>query len=256
MLQAPAMAAPEEARRQPRPALAAELDAHARQWPLLLAELRWVLVAAGLGFAITAIGADLLRLPRPWLVLLLTLAVGTLTAGYVRSNRLDVGALLRHHWVWASIRGIFLGSVLVALALPSDSSSHVEGILLVFNILWLGAVYGTFDALLLNVLPMMATWRGLSRAGLTTTWPGRIAGSALTIGANLLVTTTYHLGYPEFRDMEGWTELTGPLGGNLMIGVGYVLAPNPLTSVLGHVILHIGAVLAGADGAVQLPPNY
>ena len=77
-------------------------------------------------------------------------------------------------------------------------------------------------------------------------------GACLTLGANLFVTASYHVGFPEFRG----PELAGPISGNLLIGVGYVLVPNPLTSILGHIILHVAAVLAGTDGPVQLPPHY
>ncbi len=75
-----------------------KLSQRFRNW-LLLAEFRWVLGAAGLGFGVTAIGTDLLHLNRPWLVLALLVTVGMLTAWYARAHRLDLGSILTNLWV-------------------------------------------------------------------------------------------------------------------------------------------------------------
>lgn len=215
-------------------------------------ELAWVGGAAGLGFAVTTITSSWLRLPRGWVVLVLAIAVGAFVTGYLRRSGLDARAMLRRRWVWAATRGALLGTILVIFFLQPDPSSRDEGRRLAFDLIWLGVVYGIFDALLLNVVPMTAAWRAATSLGWTATWPGRVAGALLTLAANLLVTTAYHLGYSEFRG----PAVSDPIGSNLLIGLGYVLAPNPLTSLIGHVILHVAAVLAGTEGPVQLPPHY
>ena len=222
----------------------------ARTWR---GELGWIAAAAGLGFAVTAIFAGQFQLPRPWVVLVLACAVAGLAVAYSRWHGLDIPDLIRHRWVWATVRGFLLGAVLVLLALQRDPTAPDRGSALAFDLVWLGVVYGTFDALLLNVVPMMAAWRAFTDLGWTRNWRGRIGSGVLATAANLLVTVTYHLGYPEFREPA---ELAGPLTGNLMIGLGYVFAPNPLTAVISHIILHIAAVLAGTEGPVQLPPHY
>lgn len=216
-------------------------------------ELSWVAVAAATGFMVSAVGAAWLRLPRAQLVLILGVAVGMLGAGYAHSHQLQVKELVRQRWIWATIRGLLLGAVLILLALPDDSSAPAHGPRLVFDVAWLGVVYGIFDALLLNVLPMTACWRLATDLGWASTVTGRMKGGMLTVAANLFVTTSYHLGYPEFRTPQ---ELSGPLTGNLLIAIGYVLTPNPITSVVGHIILHVATVLSGSDGPVQLPPHY
>jgi len=46
-----------------------------------------------------------------------------------------------------------------------------------------------------------------------------------------------------------------------MVGVGimslvYLITGNPLTPVLGHIAMHIAAVLHGINSVSQLPPHY
>jgi hypothetical protein len=219
-------------------------------------ELRWLPAFALLGFLTTSIGAGMLHLPRTWLVLVLAAGVGMIAKWYFHAHGIDPGTMLADRWRWAIIRGMALGAILIVLVLPGDPTPSPEGTRLVFNIAWLGIVYGVADAMLLNVLPMMAMWNALTRAGLLRSWKSRTIGGMLAVVANLFVTAAYHLGYPEFRVTGVWASLTGPLGGNFFIGVGYLFAPNPIASLLGHIILHIAAVLGGADGTVQLPPHY
>ena len=72
-----------------------------------------------------------------------------------------------------------------------------------WDILWLGVVYGIADALLLNVLPVVAVWRAFAHSGWTTGWPGKLAAGASSLVASLGVTAAYHLGYPEFQGPQG-----------------------------------------------------
>lgn len=214
-------------------------------------EGRWVLAAATIGFAVSAVGAQVFELSRPWVVLVLASAVSVLTVAYVRITKLDVVAIIGHRWLWAIVRGIALGALLVLLVLPDDPTSTPAGTELAASVIWLGVVYGVAEALLVNVVPMMAAWRAFRGAGLTRSIRGKIVAAAFTMAANLTVTAAYNLGFPEFRG----AEITGPLSGNLLIGAGFVFAPNPIISIVSHVILHVASVLAGGEGPVNLPPH-
>jgi hypothetical protein len=213
---------------------------------------RWILAAAAIGFTISGVGAQLLELTRPWIVCALSIAVALFTTGYVRANDLAVGAIISHRWKWAMVRGSAIGIVLVLLVLPDDPTPTPGTAELAVNVVWLGVVYGVAEALLVNVVPMMAAWHAFRGAGWTATWSGKFWAGVFTILANLLVTSAYNLGFPEFRG----AEIAGPLSGNFLIGVGFVLAPNPIISIISHVILHIASVLAGGAGPVHLPPHY
>ena len=221
-------------------------------WVEMRREGAWIGAAAAIGFAVSAIGAQALHMPRPWIVLVLAVAVGTLVAAYARSNDVDIGALVAHRWLWAIVRGLALGILLVVLVLPDDPTPTSGAPALAASVVWLGVVYGTAEALLVNVLPMMAAWRAFHGAGWTHSLRGKLAAGAFTMLANMTVAAAYNLGFPEFRG----AEITGPLSSNLLIGAGFVLAPNPIISIISHVVLHVAAVLAGGEGPVNLPPHY
>jgi len=60
-------------------------------------------------------------------------------------------------------------------------------------------MYGMTDGILLSVLPVLATWQAFTLLGWTANWPGKILVGVIAVLANALVTSAYHLGYPEFR---------------------------------------------------------
>ena len=215
------------------------------------AELVWVGAAAILGFAVSAVFAGWLEVSRSWFVLAYAALTAPLFAGYVRWSGIDIVGLVRRHLSWGLLGGAFIGAFVIFSVQRQDGGGRAGGLELTFDLLWWGLVYGLVDALLLNVLPVLATWRAMTTLGWTDTWRRRIAAGALALGASMLVTAAYHLGFPEFRD----ADITDPLLGDI-VSLGYLLTNNPLTAVIAHVAMHIAAVLHGAEGTVQLPPHY
>jgi hypothetical protein len=69
---------------------------------------------------------------------------------------------------------------------------------------------------------------------------------------SLAITAAYHFGFAEFQG----PELAAPLFGNGLITVGYLLAGNPITAIVAHIVLHVASVLHGIDTTVTLPPHY
>jgi hypothetical protein len=123
---------------------------------------------------------------------------------------------------------------------------------LLFDIVWSGVIYGLTDALLLSVLPVLATWQAFNLLEWTATWPGKILVGVLAVIASLGVTIAYHAGYPEYRGKG----LLGPAIGNTAMTLGYLVTNNPLAAVLSHIAMHIAGVLHGPASVVQLPPHY
>lgn len=215
------------------------------------APTRWVLLAAAVGLADAGILSGWLHLGRGWFVLGHALVVGGLAAAYLAATRIGPGMQLRRRWRAGLVGGVVLGAVLARGVSGQPASARPDGANLAASLLWLGAVYGTADALLISVLPVLAVYGSRSaeelRAG-----AGRARWGGLALVASLLVAAAYHLGFEEFRG----AALVQPLIGNGIITAGYLLTGNPLAPVLAHVIMHGAAVLHGAGTTVQLPPHY
>ncbi|MFZ5821462.1 MAG: hypothetical protein ACOYYJ_16315 [Chloroflexota bacterium] len=215
------------------------------------AYLGWVIAAGLLGFATSAIFSGWLRLPRNiYLIPYLGLA-GAFLYAYARWSELSIGNLIRHNWHWGLLGALLFGAFTVRNVLSQPVSPRSEGLTLVFDILWSGVAYGLVDALLLSVLPILATWQAFTLLNWTSNWPGKILVGALALVASLAVTVAYHLGYPEYRA----GGVMGPVIGNTVMTLGSLLANNPLTAILSHIAMHIAGVLRGPASVIQLPPH-
>lgn len=233
---------------RPPPAAESHAQAQADWWH----ELLWIVTAAVLGFTMTMVFASGLELDRSWLVAIYAPAVFALTATYVYATGIDLRTTLLRRWRWALGIGVLFSALLVLAVERQDASARPEGWQLVFDIAWLGIVYGAADALLLNIVPVMAAWRAFSQKGWTQTWRGRVGVGALALLASVLVTIAYHAGYPEFQG----SEMRQPVLGNAMSALAYLLANNPIAAFMSHIAMHVAAVLQGAETTVQLPPHY
>ncbi len=215
--------------------------------------LLWIAAAALLGFGIAAFFAGVLHLPRSIYLIPYVGLVGLFLFAFLRWRRSSIGEVLRHKWIWGMIAGVLLGFWTVGNILSQPASSRSEGLQLVFDILWVGVVYGLVDGLLLAVLPVTAAWRAFSALGWTAHWWGKILAGVIGMLANLGVTVAYHLGYPECRVAAG---LFGPVLGNAAMALGYVVSGNPIAATLSHIAMHIAGVLQGPESVLQLPPHY
>ncbi len=122
---------------------------------------------------------------------------------------------------------------------------------LIAALAWPGFAYGVVDALMLTVLPVLALYGSRPAAELARPG-GRIRAAGAALLGSLLVTAAYHLGFAEFRG----AALAGPLIGNAVVTLSYLLAGNPLAPIGAHVVMHLAAVLHGAATTTQLPPHY
>jgi hypothetical protein len=215
--------------------------------------LGWIVAAAVLGFATTAIFAGMFKMPRSiFLVVYLVLTVPFLYA-FVRWSKIDVIELIQRNWVWGLVGAVLLGVFLVRNILSQPASEHSQGLSLALDIAWLGVVYGTLDALFLSVLPVLATWQAFSSLGWTQSIGGKILVGCIALVASLFVTFAYHLGYPEYRVSGG---MMGPSIGNGVMSLGYILSNNPIAAVFSHIAMHTAGVLHGPATVIQLPPHY
>ena len=117
-----------------------------------------------------------------------------------------------------------------------------------FELLWRGVGYGTIDALLLTAFPCLIAYRMLR--GRITGIVGRLRYVALALPLVALMTATYHLGYPQYRE-DG---LARPETGNLLISIPTFATVNPVGSVIAHVSQHVAAVTHSYESRIFLPP--
>jgi hypothetical protein len=213
----------------------------------------WILGAAALGFAVSAGFAGLLRLRRDLYLVAYLVLVAPFLYAFIRWSQMDVGDVLKHNWVWGIILALLVGIFVVRNVLSQPASTASKGAALAWNIVWLGIVYGALDALLLSVLPVLATWQAFSAFAWAQGLAGKLAVGILALLASLFVAVAYHLGYPEYRVSGG---IKGPSIGNSVMSLGYVLANNPLAAVFSHIAMHIAGVLHGPASVMQLPPHY
>lgn len=222
---------------------------HRAWWGYLL----WMAGAAGLGFAIAEVGAGMLQLQRSiYLIPYVALATLYLYA-FVRWSDISLAELFRRNWIWGVVGALVVGTFLVRNIFSQPASPRSSGLALAFDLAWSGVVYGAIDALLLSVLPVVATWQAFSILGWTEHWPGKIAVGAIAFAASLLVTLCYHLGYPEYRGQGG---VLGPSIGNGVMTLGYLLTNNPIAAIFSHIAMHVAGVLHGPAFVMQLPPHY
>lgn len=214
--------------------------------------LLWVLGAAVLGWACTAIFADLWQWSRLLFLVPYVLLSGGFMLVWLRWGGFDWQRHLVRHWSWGLLAALVVGAFVVQNVLRQPRTPMPQGAELAFDLLWLGLIYGLVDGLFLTVLPIAATWQAFTLLGWTERWPGRITVGVLALFASLLVTATYHLGYPEFQGVA----IVGPLLGVGVMSVAYLLSRSPLAPLLSHIAMHGAAVLYGLATAIQLPPHY
>jgi hypothetical protein len=213
--------------------------------------LFWVMLAGLVGFAAAAIFSTWLHWHRNAFVLAYAGVTGAFFTSYVRTFRVRVMAPLRRRWLTGSVIGLVAGALLAYGVSRQPASSHPAGTALVASLVWLGLVYGSLDALLLTVLPVLSVYGSRPPELLTRAAP-RVRWALLALLASLGVTAAYHLGFAEFRS----PALLQPLIGNAIVTLAYLLAGTPVAPVLAHVIMHGAAVLHGMSTTVQLPPHY
>ncbi|MDX9832020.1 MAG: hypothetical protein RBU35_17245 [Anaerolineae bacterium] len=210
--------------------------------------LAWVLAAGWLGFAIAAVFSHGLRLSRRAFLVPYVAISGIFLYAYSRWGQLDLEALFAHNWHWGLLCGTLATAFLVLNVLSQPASARSAGAALLLDVAWVGVGYGIMDALLLNVMPVVAVWGVFSGAG----WQGKLAIGALALLASLLVTLLYHLGYGEFRNRKVLLVLVG----NAVITLAFLASGNPLAAIVSHAAMHVAAVFRGPETMLQLPPHY
>jgi hypothetical protein len=213
--------------------------------------LLWLVAAACLGFAVPALFSGVMGLPRRLYLLPYMLIVGAFLYAYLRWSGIDLAAVLRRNWIWGVVGAVLAGAFMVMNVRSQPASPTSSGLWLIFDLIWLGLIYGALDALLLSALPVAASWQMVQRLGWDGAWGGRALFAAVALIASIVITASYHLGYVEFRN----PTVTAPVFGNSVGTIAQLATGNPIASLGSHIAMHTAAVLHGPDTVVQLPPH-
>ena len=213
----------------------------------------WLWLAGGtlLFFAVPFVGTDMFGLqPDLYYLCYFTIAVVWFVA-FLATYRAQLRDLWRHNLTWSLAVGALAGVALAAIVFSQAGSDHPDGWRWWFEIGWRGLVYGSVDTLTLFVFPAAVAY--LLMHGDRTGTKRKIGYAGLALSLSLLVSTSYHLGYPEYRD----ADLRSPLIGTVMGSAATVLTGNPVGAFLTHGTAHVSAVVHARDGGPtqMLPPK-
>lgn len=211
----------------------------------------WCAAVSFFGFAVSRVFGRMLHLRRSIFLIPYVSLASIFICAYVRWSGISIVNLFRQNWYWGVIGGILLSVFTVKKILSQPVSKRSEGLALAFDLICSGILYGLVDALLLSVLPLLATWQAFTLFDWTSNWLGKILVGAMALISSFAVTVEYHRGYPEYRGRD----IVGPVIGNAVMSLGFLLTTNPLTAILSHMAMHIAGVFRRPTSVAQLPPH-
>jgi hypothetical protein len=220
-----------------------------RAIPEAVRHLAWFAVVCVVAFLVPYLGVSVLDLQHDVFYLVYFAVTIALVALYAKAEQVDVGEIFRHRLRWSLVLGVVLAAVLVFNVLKtSDATSRPHGAYFVFELLWRGVGYGVVDTLLLTIFPCFVASKLVH--GRVAGVKGKLRLTALMLPLVLIVTATYHSGYPQFRQ-DG---LSRPETGNVLISIPAFATANPVGSVVAHVSQHVAAVTHSYESRIFNPP--
>jgi hypothetical protein len=222
---------------------------HLAAFPNWLRSSVWFVGVAAVAFLIPFVGVSVLDLQHDLFYLVYFATTAALLVAYVRTEHVDIRRIVRHAWPWSLGLGIVVGVAQVYNVLGEDATDRPSGGYFVFELLWRGVTYGVVDALLLSAFPGLIAYSILR--GRVGGFRGKLRFTALALPLILVITATYHLGYPQYRE-DG---VAMPEVGNTMISVPMLVTANPIGAVVAHASMHTTAVAHSYETDQFLPPE-
>ena len=210
----------------------------------------WFVFGSAVAFAIPYLGVSVLDLQHDLYYGLYFVVTLTLLAAYARSERIDVRALFTRNWIWSLALGVPVAAFVIWNVFRTDDpTSRPNGAYFAFELLWRGAGYGVIDTLLLTAFPCVVAYTVLR--GRIGGLAGRARYIALALSLIMVITATYHLGYPQYRE-DGVAK---PEIGNTIISIPMLATANPIGSMAVHASYHATAVTHSYETRIFLPPQ-
>jgi hypothetical protein len=216
-------------------------------WAEAAAAMAVIVIVA---FLVSWLVTDMLHVRRAIYIAILGLTVLTLGGIYLAWSGTSMTELVGSGWGWGLVGGIVAASLAAPLVRRLPSSPRPKGLRLGGLLLWEGVLYGSAEAALLAILPVLAVSQSMSEGGSATSASANAASGAAAIAGALLVIFVHHLGYAEFRARAGRRKLVGALATCGLQALAFLLTGNILAPLIAHILLHGQMILRG----VQLPP--
>ena len=219
-----------------------------RAVPQAVRHLAWFALICAIAFLVPYLGVSVLALQHDVFYLVYFAITLTLVASYVRVERVDVADVFRVRWRWSLGIGVVVAAFLVFNVFRTESATpRPHGAYFVFELAWRGVGYALIDTVLLTVVPFLVA-RTLLR-GHVTGIKGKLRLTAFALPLVIIVTATYHLGYPQYRQ----AGVSRPETGNVLISIPTLATANPLGSFVAHVSQHVAAVSHAYESRIFNP---
>jgi hypothetical protein len=194
------------------------------------------------GFLVSWIATDLGHMARRPYIALLALVAGGMTAAIALSGDVSVTDAVTHNWQRGLVGGVGTGLVLGFGMRKMPATLRRSGRALHTAEAWEGVVYGIAEGLLLSGLPVWIAWQAAVDSG----WVD-VAGWGAALSASAVMIAIHHFGYWDFRG----PQVVPALAACLLLSAAYLMTGSVLAPVVGHVVLHLAAIVKG----VALPPH-
>jgi hypothetical protein len=212
-----------------------------------LRHVAWYSFVAAAAFLVPFVGVSVLDLHHDLYYLIYFSTTAALLLAYVRTEHVAVRSIVHHAWPWSLGLGIVVAAAEVWNVMGEPATDRPSGPYFAFELLWRGVTYGAVDALLLSAFPGLIAYSLLrGRIGGVV---GKLRFAALALPLVLLITATYHLGYPQYRE-DGVGK---PETGNMIISVPMLATANPVGAVVAHAAMHTTAVAHAYETPQFLP---
>lgn len=212
-------------------------------------QLAWFAVVCVVAFLVPYLGVSVAGLQHDVFYLVYFAIALALIGSYVLVEQVAVAEVFRNRWRWSLGIGVVMAAFLVFNVYnTSDATARPHGLYFAFELLWRGLGYGLIDTLLLTVFPCLVAYTLLH--GKVGGFTGKLRFTALALPLVMIVTATYHLGYPQYRH-DG---LSRPETGNVLISIPAFATANPVGSFVAHASQHIAAVSHAYQSRIFNPP--
>jgi D-alanyl-D-alanine carboxypeptidase len=212
---------------------------------------RWLAAGLALAFAVPFVLTDLTSINRDLYYGIFSGGVFGFVAAWLAWGVGSPRAQLVRNWRSGVALGLVFGAVMAAIVRNEPATAHPRGLDFVAAIAWRGVLYGLADGVILSAFPILAVFAAFARGQTLDRRRGKVAVGALALGASLLFTGVYHLGYSDFRG----EKLRKPLVGDVIWSVPTLATLSPLGAPIAHAGLHVSAVVHSYDTDTFLPPH-